>query len=66
MDITFRTKKLERLANDDRWRKKELGDLRARLFNLRLSQMLAAVTLIAVGPAGWARLKAARHRHLME
>lgn len=36
---------MERLANDDRWRKKELGDLRARLFNLRLSQMLAAVTL---------------------
>ena len=45
MDITFRTKKLDRQANDDRWRKKELGDLRARLFNLRLSQMLAAVTL---------------------
>ena len=28
-----------------------------------IALVLAAVTLIAVGPAGWARLKAARHRH---
>ena len=31
-----------------------------------IALVLAAVTLIAVGPAGWARLKAAWHRHLME
>lgn len=45
MDITFRTKKLERLANDDRRKLKELGKIRAEKFRLRLSQLRFAETL---------------------
>jgi proteic killer suppression protein len=45
MDITFRTKKLEKLANDYRYCQKELGPMRAKLFNKRLQDLLVATTL---------------------
>lgn len=45
MNITFRTRKLERLANDDIKCIKVLGELRARLLKRRLSDLLAADTL---------------------
>jgi len=39
MNITFTDKKLEKLANDDRKRLKELGKVRAEKFRLRLFQL---------------------------
>lgn len=45
MDISFSKKKLEKIANDDRLCKKELGELRARKFKLRLSELTSAETL---------------------
>ena len=45
MIITFSNKKLHRLANDDRKMQKELGQVRAKIFKRRLSQLQDAVTL---------------------
>lgn len=45
MKITFGTKKLEKLANDYRFCKKELGQIRADLYNKRLQNFRDAATL---------------------
>lgn len=45
MNITFKSKKLEKLANNDRKRLKELGKLRADKFKLRLTQFSNIDTL---------------------
>lgn len=45
MNISFKTKKLQKIANDDKAMKKELGGIRAQKFQLRLQQILAADTL---------------------
>lgn len=45
MEIKFADKKLEKLANNDRKREKELGCLRAKLLRRRLNQLEAANTL---------------------
>ena len=45
MNITFADRKLEKLANNDRKMQKELGQLRAKLFRRRLSQLRDAATL---------------------
>ena len=45
MKITFSNKKLEKLANDNRLCQKEMGTLRAKLFNARLQSLLFATTL---------------------
>lgn len=45
MKITFGTKELEKLANDYRYCQKELGPVRAKLFNKRLQDLLFAATL---------------------
>lgn len=45
MDITFRTSKLQKLANDDRLAVRKLGALRAELFRTRLDDLAAALTL---------------------
>jgi toxin HigB-1 len=45
MNITFSKNKLQKLANDDRLSKKELGELRATKLKLRLSQLASAETL---------------------
>ena len=45
MKLTFRTKKIEKLAKDYNKCQKELGPLRAKLFNKRLNDLLDAVTL---------------------
>ena len=45
MNITFENKKLEKLANDDRKMKAELGKLRAERYKQRLSDLHSASTL---------------------
>lgn len=45
MEITFQNKKLAKQANDDKKCIKQLGDKRAKLYKLRLSQLDAADTL---------------------
>lgn len=45
MDITFRKKKLEKLANDYRKCQKEFGQNRAKLYNQRLGDLRNADTL---------------------
>lgn len=45
MDIKFRNKKLEKLANDPRKCKQELGEPRAKLFLTRLTDLRDAETL---------------------
>lgn len=45
MKITFKDRKLGKLANDDRKRLKELGKLRATILRRRLSQLEDATTL---------------------
>lgn len=45
MEISFKTKKLEKLANDDRKCQRELGALRAKLFSKRLMALRVAKTL---------------------
>jgi proteic killer suppression protein len=45
VDITFSNKKLRRLANDYRKCQKELGQIRATLFNKRLGNLSNADTL---------------------
>lgn len=45
INITFSKNKLQKLANDDRLSKKELGELRATKLTLRLSQLASADTL---------------------
>lgn len=45
MNLTFRTKKLEKLANDYRKCKKILGARRSELLNKRLNDLRVAVTL---------------------
>lgn len=45
MQITFADKKLEKLANDDRKRQKELGKIRSEKVKLRLGQLLDCKTL---------------------
>jgi proteic killer suppression protein len=45
VDITFRNKKLERLANDYRKCQKEMGLIRAKLFTKRLGDLSNADTL---------------------
>lgn len=45
MDITFDDSKLRKLANDIRKCKKELGEVRARLFIKRLGDLHNALTL---------------------
>lgn len=45
VEITFSTKKLEKLANNDKKRIRELGTIRAKLFKQRLDDLRAAVTL---------------------
>lgn len=45
MDLTFRTKKLERLANDYRRCQRELGAIRSKLLNIRLNDLKVAETL---------------------
>lgn len=45
MVITFSDKKLQKLANDDRKRTKELGQLRGDKFKQRLDQLDGAMTL---------------------
>mgnify|MGYP000855892702 CR=1 FL=1 len=45
MNITFATKKLEKLANDLKKCQKELGKSAAERYNLRLSDLRAADTL---------------------
>jgi len=45
LGITFSTNKLEKLANNDKKRIRELGEIRARLFRQRLDDMRAASTL---------------------
>lgn len=39
MEITFSNKNLEKLANDDRKRLKEMGKIRAGIYRLRLNQL---------------------------
>ena len=45
MKLTFRTKKLEKLANDYRKCQKELGNVQAKQFNKRLNDLLIAEAL---------------------
>lgn len=45
MEISFKTKKLEKLANDDRKCQRELGELRAKLYAKRLMALRVAKTL---------------------
>jgi len=45
MDITFESKKLQKQANDDRLRVKELGQRRADLLKKRLNDLRNADTL---------------------
>ena len=45
MEITFKSKKLEKLANDYCRCQKELGQIRARLFNKRLGDLRNADNL---------------------
>jgi proteic killer suppression protein len=45
MNISFSQKKLQKIANDDRLSKKELGELRAKKLKLRLSELTSADTL---------------------
>lgn len=45
MEIIFKEKKLERIANNDRRLFKELGSIRAKKLRLRLSQLKTATTL---------------------
>ncbi len=45
MDITFKNKKLEKLANNERKCQKELGSMRAKLYQKRLGDLLNARTL---------------------
>jgi proteic killer suppression protein len=45
VEIIFKEKKLERIANDDRRLLKELGTIRAKKLRLRLSQLKTATTL---------------------
>jgi len=45
MDLTFRTKKLEKLANDYRRCQRELGAIRSKLLNIRLNDLRDAETL---------------------
>ncbi len=45
MNITFSTKKLEKWANNDRQRIKDLGTQRASILLLRLTQLADAGTL---------------------
>ncbi|MDR9443270.1 MAG: type II toxin-antitoxin system RelE/ParE family toxin [Schleiferiaceae bacterium] len=45
MNINFATKKLEKLANNDRRMQKELGKVRANLLKRRLAQLADAETL---------------------
>lgn len=45
MEISFKTKKLEKLANDDKKRQRELGALRAELYGRRLDDLRTATTL---------------------
>lgn len=45
MEIIFSSKKLRKIANDDRKMLRELGSIRAKLFRRRLSQLRAAESL---------------------
>lgn len=45
MDLTFKNKKLEKLANDDKKLVKEFGKLRADKIKSRLTQLRFATTL---------------------
>ena len=45
MEITFRNKKLEKLANDYRKCQKEFGEIRAKLYHRRLQDLQNANTL---------------------
>jgi proteic killer suppression protein len=45
VDITFSDRKLEKLANDDRKRIREFGELRANKIKMRLTQLKFANTL---------------------
>lgn len=45
MDITFSNKKLEKLANDYLKCQKELGQIKAKLYNRRLGELRNADTL---------------------
>ena len=45
MNVTFADKKLEKLANNDRKRQKELGQVRAKFFRRRLTQLEDAASL---------------------
>ena len=62
MKITFADKKLERIANDDRKRLKELGKIRADILRRRLSNLADASTLEDVRhlPGNFHELKNAR------
>lgn len=48
MEITFKTKKLEKLANDYKSCQRVLGPIRAKLFNMRISDMRDVLSLEAV------------------
>lgn len=48
MEITFRTRRLERLANDYRKCQNEFGEIRAKLYNKRLGDLRNADSLEAV------------------
>lgn len=45
MEITFGNNKLEKLANDEKKRERELGVKRAKLYGRRLDDLRAATTL---------------------
>lgn len=45
MDITFNSNKLQKLANDHRLCQKELGQIRAKLFQKRLQNLQNATSL---------------------
>lgn len=45
MNITFANKDLRKIANDDRKMEKQLGQIRAKKFRIRLAQLLAARSL---------------------
>lgn len=62
MEIIFSSRKLEKLANDDRKMLTELGTIRAKLFRRRLNQLRAANTLQDVRylPGNYHELKGTR------
>ncbi len=45
MEITFLNKKLEKQANDIKKCQKEMGTIRAKLYNKRLGDLRNAITL---------------------